>query len=94
MKDSAERVTWDLPRCSSSIKEIKVQCRNVKSSRKEVTMSGLETPGEIKVWVVVVDIKGNQHITKTLGTVQIGNNLQWCNSKGYIKLWEKAESSS
>ena len=95
VKEDSVRVTWDLPRCSSNIKEIKVQYRKsglcdwkwelvVKSYRKEATIAGLETPGEFEVRVVVVDINGNQHITDA-GTAKIGNNLHWCTSNGCLK---------
>ena len=98
VQENAIRVTWKLPQCSSNIKEIKVQSRKVgqcnwklgpvvKSSNKEATIKGLEIPGKFEVRVVVVDINGNQHISNTSVTEEIGKNSHWCNFRdGCLKL--------
>ena len=73
VKDSAIKVTWQLPQCKGNIGEIKVQYRKKgqsswqwelttpASSDKEVTIKGLDKGAEYEVRVVVVDINGTTH---------------------------------
>ena len=73
VKDSAIRVTWQLPQCSGNIREIKVQYRKKGQSNwqwevkaaaiadTEVIITGLEKGVEYEVRVVVVDTNGETH---------------------------------
>ena len=73
VKDSAIRVTWQLPKCSGNIREIKVQYRTKGQSKwqwevkaaaiadTEVIITGLEIGVEYEVRVVVVDTNGETH---------------------------------
>ena len=71
--DSAIRVTWQLPKCSANIREIKVQYRKKGQSKwqwelraaaiadTEVLITRLEKGVEYEVRVVVVDTNGKTH---------------------------------
>ena len=88
VKDDTIRVTWDLPQCIASIKEIKVQYRKTgqsgwpsevkvaNPSDKELTIKGLEKDVDYEVQVVVVDIGGREHKTNVSGAVKIGMYLK------------------
>ena len=73
VKESAIRVTWQLPQCSGNIREIKIQYRKkgqitwqweLKAATiadTEMTITGLEKGMEYEVRVVVVDTNGKAY---------------------------------
>ena len=87
VKDDTIRVTWDLPQCIASIKEIKVQYRKTgqsgwpsevkvaNPSDKELTIKGLEKEVDYEVQVVVYDNNGTPYTMKAAEIAKTGKSI-------------------
>ena len=96
IKESAIRVTWQLPQCSGNIREIKVQYRKkgqinwqweLKAATiadTEMTIIGLGKGVEYEVRVVVVDTNGMTHETIGRKAAKAGKYLS--HGSNYLNL--------
>ena len=96
VKESAIRVTWELPQCSGNIREIKVQYRKKGQTNwqwelkaatiadTEMTITGLEKGVEYEVRVVVVDTNGKAY--EMIGTTAANAGKQYSQISNYMAL--------
>ena len=94
VRDSAIRVTWQLPQCIGNIREVKVQYRKKGQSKwkwevkaaaiadTEVIITGLEKGVEYEVRVVVVDTNGE--------TYEMAEKKAEIDGKGFLKAFISA----